>query len=245
MSSNTIILVPARFNSSRYPGKPLEKIFNKPMIDYVVENCQKTSFDYAVVTDDDRIESHLKSIGANVVRVDDDVPTGSERIALAFERFFSDKNYEYIVNVQGDEPLLKSNTIEEIGKSHKNSNFDIFTAIRERSSTENDFENPNVVKCVYSKNSSQCLYFSRESIPYSRDKNEFSWFQHIGVYSYKVEALSEFVKLEMSQLENLEKLEQLRAIENGMTIGASIVDVKLIGVDTPEDIKKIEDALNE
>lgn len=243
--SKFLILIPARFGSSRFPGKPLAKINNIPMIQYVVQNCEKTGFDYAVVTDDDKIESFVKSIKGSVVRVDDEVTTGSERIALAYERFFKNKNYEYIINVQGDEPLLSSSEIQKIGFFHEKNEFDICTAVKQRSSKEESFQNSNIVKCIYSDKTHQCLYFSRESIPYNRDQIEHDWFQHIGIYSYKVKALSEFVQLEISKYEDSEKLEQLRALENGMTIGASLTEVNLIGVDTPEDIYKIEGALSE
>ena len=127
---------------------------------------------------------------------------------------------------------------------HLNSNFHITTLLSERSSREEDFKNPNVVKAVYSPVSKQCLYFSRQSLPFDRDGvSDYSWYQHIGVYSYRPEALSSFVKLPMARLEQLEKLEQLRALENQMTIGAILTGQKLMGVDVPDDIKKVEGAL--
>lgn len=238
--SKWLILVPARYGSSRFPGKPLAKIHDKPMIQYVVENCIASGFDYAVVTDNDEIESTLKELNANVVRVDDDVPSGSERIALAYERFFSDKNYDYIINVQGDEPLLKGDLIKRVGESHENTNFAIMTAVKRRLSSEEQFQNPNIVKAVFSENSKQCFYFSRASVPFARESNTHDWYQHIGIYCYKKEALTKFVSHPMSELEDLEKLEQLRALENGMTIGGCELDVELIGVDTPEDLERIE-----
>jgi 3-deoxy-manno-octulosonate cytidylyltransferase (CMP-KDO synthetase) len=243
--SDFLILVPARFGSTRFPGKPLAKINNKPMIQYVVENCQKSGFDYAIVTDNDEIEACVKSFSGNVVRVDDDVSTGSERIALAYQRNYSDQGYKYIINVQGDEPLLLGGIIQQIGFAHKESDFDIYTAVKKRSSKEEEFLNSNIVKCIKSDKTNQCLYFSRESIPHSREGIEFDWFQHIGVYSYKVDALNRFVELSPSKLEELEKLEQLRALENGLTIGAEEIKLNLIGVDVPEDIKKIEGVLGE
>lgn len=243
--SKFLILIPARFGSSRFPGKPLAKINNIPMIQYVVKNCKETGFDYAVVTDNDDIEAFVKSINGNVVRVDDDVTTGSERIALAFNRFFKNDDYEYIINVQGDEPLLVPQEIKTIGLAHQNTDFDIFTAVKKRRSTESEFKNPNVVKCIYSEITKQCLYFSRESIPFNRDGKDHDWFQHIGIYSYKVKALNNFVKLKESTFELGEKLEQLRALENGLTLGAELTEVNLIGVDTPQDIHKIEGALGE
>jgi 3-deoxy-manno-octulosonate cytidylyltransferase (CMP-KDO synthetase) len=238
--SSYLILIPARFGSTRFPGKPLAKINNKPMIQYVIENCKATGFDYAVVTDNDEIENFIISIGEKVVRVDDDVPTGSERIALAYTRFFSQNNYKLVINVQGDEPLLKAETICKVAQSHEEKNVDIFTGINERSSFDKDFKSPNIVKCVYSKETMSCLYFSRASLPFSRENKDFTWYQHIGIYSYKPKALLDFVKLPMSKHEKLEKLEQLRALDNGMSIGAEIINVTLIGVDTQEDIKRVE-----
>jgi 3-deoxy-manno-octulosonate cytidylyltransferase (CMP-KDO synthetase) len=243
--SDYLILIPARFASVRFPGKPLAKINNIPMIEYVARNCQNTGFDYAVVTDNDQIEKFVRSISANVVRVDDNVETGSERIALAYQRFFAHKNYKYVINVQGDEPLLQAEEIVAIANFHNDHPFDICTAVKKRDSLETDFHNPNVVKAVYSEITHDCLYFSRASIPFSRDGLHHKWYQHIGIYSYKVEALLRFVATKSSALELLEKLEQLRALENGMSIGAKLTDITLIGVDTPEDIHKIEGVFRE
>src|SRR5690606_6091647 len=164
--SEVLLLIPARFASGRFPGKPLAAINGKAMIDYVVENCKKSGLDYAVVTDDERIENHLRSKNSNVVRVDDDVPSGSERIALAYERFFKNKNYELVINIQGDEPLLESTEITNIAKFHlANLFFDIVTMLKPRSSNEEAYKNPNVVKCIYAEPTKTCLYFSRANIP--------------------------------------------------------------------------------
>lgn len=241
---DVLILIPARYGSSRFPGKPLAKINNQSMISYVIKNCESSQFDYAVVTDDQRIEDHINELGGNVVRVDDDVTTGSERIYLAYERFFKDKNYQFIINVQGDEPLLIGKLLKELNLAHKQSGFDVMTAVKARSTNEADFKNPNVVKCIFSKENLQALYFTRASSPYGRDNNDYTWYQHIGVYSYKVDALKSFVQAKPSPLEELEKLEQLRVLENKMTIGAIETDINLFGVDTPEDIHKVEGVLS-
>lgn len=243
--SNSIILIPARFASTRFPGKPLALIGGKPMIQHVIENCKETGLDYSVVTDDKRIEDFIIEIGEKVVRVDDDVATGSERIALAYERFFKDKNYDLVINVQGDEPLLQAKTILEIRDSHLKSSSDIFTGLNERSSSENDFSNPNIVKCIFNKLNGSCFYFSRAKVPFSREEAPYSWYQHIGIYSYRPGALLKFVSLEPSFHENLEKLEQLRALDNGMAINAKIINVKLIGVDVEADIQKVEGVFSE
>ena len=243
--SNCLILVPARYGSTRFPGKPLALIHKKPMISYVVENCKNSKMDYAIVTDNSEIEEFVKSIDGTVVRVDDEIETGSERIALAFERFFKgSKNYDYIINVQGDEPLLNADVINKLVDEHRNSNFDIYTGVKKRNSKESEYLNPNVVKCVKSEITNQCLYFSRASLPFIREDESSEWFQHIGIYSYKTKALEKFVTLSTSNLEKQERLEQLRALENGLTIGAGELDIEIIGVDTPEDIYKIEKALS-
>lgn len=239
-----VILIPARFASSRFPGKPLAEIHGKSMIERVFTNCKESGYPTYVVTDDDRIDSHVKAFGGAVLRVDDNVPSGSERIALAFERHLSKENPELVINVQGDEPLLKGEILKELAEFHLASSFDIATLLRERSVKEEDFKNPNVVKAVFSKASHQCLYFSRQSLPYDRDGGrEYPWYHHIGVYSYRPKALSAFVKLPLATLEDLEKLEQLRALENQMSIGAVLTAQKLIGVDVPDDIQKVEGAL--
>ena len=242
--ATVVILIPARYASSRFPGKPLAKISGIPMVERVYKNCAATGFPTFVVTDNDEIETVVNGFGGNVLRVDDDVPSGSERIALAYERHCRELNPDLVINVQGDEPLLKGDVLKELAEYHLKNSCEIATLVRERNASEEDFKNSNVVKAVLVETTGECLYFSRESLPHDRDgKNTHSWFHHIGVYSYRPEALSQFVKLPMGSLENLEKLEQLRALENGMKIGAVRTKQKLIGVDVPEDIKKVEGAL--
>jgi 3-deoxy-manno-octulosonate cytidylyltransferase (CMP-KDO synthetase) len=241
--SDVLILIPARYQSSRFPGKPLAPIFDKPMIAYTVENCIKTGFDYAVVTDDAKIETVLKQKNYHVVRIDDDVSTGSERIALAVQRYFADKNYDYIVNVQGDEPLLPAADIQALVHFHKKNDFSLTTLVKARVADDQEIANPNIVKCAFSVANGRCLYFSRSAIPFDREVKQ-NWWQHIGVYSYKKEALLKFVTLPESSLEKREKLEQLRALEAGWTIGAVETKMNLIGVDTPADIKKVEGVLS-
>lgn len=243
--ARVVVLIPARYQSSRFPGKPLTLISGISMIQRVFNNCQESGFPTYVVTDHDGIEAAVKTFGGKVLRVNDDVPSGSERIALAYERFLKQEDPELVINVQGDEPLLKGNVLKELAEFHLNSSFDMGTLLRERSVKEDDFKNPNVVKAVYSPVSRQCLYFSRQSLPYDRDGGrDHSWYQHIGVYSYRPKALSAFVQLSVSPLEDLEKLEQLRALENQMTIGAVLTTQKLIGVDVPDDVKKVEGVLS-
>lgn len=238
--SKVVVLIPARYQSSRFPGKPLVLLKNKTMIEHVYTNASQSGFECAVVTDDERIESAVKKFGGKVIRVDDDVPSGSERIALAYERFYEGKA-DLVINVQGDEPLLPGESLKTLADFHLKSKFDITTMVRPRQSSEEDFKNPNVVKAVLAEGSGQCLYFSRVSLPFDRDqKTIYEWHQHIGVYSYRPEALKEFVKAPEARLEKLEKLEQLRAMEMGYKLGALKVNYILQGVDTPEDVQKVE-----
>jgi 3-deoxy-manno-octulosonate cytidylyltransferase (CMP-KDO synthetase) len=242
--AKVIILIPARFQSSRFPGKPLAMLKGQSMIERVFRNCSESGFPTYVVTDHDGIEKHVNDFGGNVIRINDDVPSGSERIALAYERHLKKDIPDLVINVQGDEPLLKGDVLKDLADFHLSSSFDIATLLRERSVKDEEFKNPNVVKAVYSPVSKQCLYFSRQSLPYDRDGGrDYSWYQHIGVYSYRPKALSAFVKLPLARLEDLEKLEQLRALENKMTLGAILTTQKLIGVDVPEDVHKVEGVL--
>lgn len=240
-----VVLIPARYQSSRFPGKPLAPIAGKSMIERVYTQAARSGFESYVVTDDGRIEEHVKSFGGKVLRVDDDVPSGSERIALAYQRFLKSKaGVEFVVNVQGDEPLLNGEVLKELVSFHQNSTFDVTTLVRPRSRSEADWTNPNVVKAVLGL-AGRCSYFSRASVPFERDGATAPWHQHIGVYCYRVKALEAFVRLPVSPLENLEKLEQLRGLENGLSFGALATGQRLIGVDTPEDIKRVEEALRE
>ncbi len=244
MRSKAVILIPARYESSRFPGKPLSKILGISMIQRVYQNISESGYPTYVVTDDARIDEHVKSFGGKVLRVDDRVETGSERIFLAYDRFLRKEKVDLVVNVQGDEPLLKASEVKRLIEFHAQSSFDMATMVKKRTYPDPQFNNPNVVKAIYSEIKGQCLYFSRGSIPFDRDnKNMFDWFQHIGVYSYKTEALEAFQKLSMSYYESLEKLEQLRALENGLTIGAVATSLNLVGVDVPDDITRVESLL--
>lgn len=240
-----LVLIPARYQSSRFPGKPLVPLLGQSLISRVYQNMQlKTSsdgeedevaLDVWVVTDDDRIEKHLQGLGAQVCRVDDNVVSGSERIALSFKRYFKKSDYKLVINVQGDEPLLTSQEVIRLAQFHLKNKFDIATIYR---TVSGDLDNPNRVKAVVGDNG-RCLYFSRAQVP----SGEGNWKQHIGIYSYLPDALEKFASLPPSKLELREMLEQLRALEAGMTIGAIETTLELIGVDTPHDINVVEGVL--
>jgi 3-deoxy-manno-octulosonate cytidylyltransferase (CMP-KDO synthetase) len=242
-----LILIPARYQSSRFPGKPLVEILGKSMIERVYQQALSSGFDTWVVTDDKRISDHLDQRKINNKRVDDDVPSGSERIALAYQRFFSDRNYDYVVNFQGDEPIFPGSELIRLVEFHSQTSFDITTLVKKRQQTEIDFTNPNCVKAIVGENH-QAFYFTRQAAPYCRDENHIdtaTWHQHVGIYCYRPNVLIDFLNLKPTRLENLEKLEQLRALEHGLTIGALETTYTSMGVDCPEDVSKIIEVLSE
>ncbi len=248
MSPNGLVLIPARYGSSRFPGKPLAKISNKTIIQLVFENSKSSGFEVAVVTDDLRIENEVKSFGGNVFRVDDDVASGTERIALCYERFFSDGKFNFIVNVQGDEPLISGELLLKLVKYQIESKVDIATVVRKKSCLDPDFKNPNCVKAIRNEKSGKCLYFTRSSAPHIRESDDIknsNWFHHMGIYSYTIDALRKFNDSPVSYLENLEKLEQLRALELNLSIGAIETQTDFFGIDTPEDLEKLKGVMGE
>jgi 3-deoxy-manno-octulosonate cytidylyltransferase (CMP-KDO synthetase) len=250
-----LVLIPARYASSRFPGKPLALIAGKSMIQRVYENCQqagqnslKIQFSIAVVTDHDEISDHVKSFGGEVCRVDDPVSTGSERICLAYQRFYSDKNFDLVFNVQGDEPLLMADELISLASFHLDSTHDLTTLVKPMLGRGEDFKNSNRVKAVFSKENGRCHYFSRAPIPHNRDNTEDEngvWHLHIGVYSFRPAALDTFCAASESPLEAVEKLEQLRALDLGLSIGAMETNLELMGVDDPSDIQKLEEVLRD
>ncbi len=250
MDTKALILIPARYASTRFPGKPIAKIQGKPMIIRVYEGCEEVANNFpgskvVIVTDDDRIENEVKKWNKEVVRVDDDVPSGSERIYLAYERYFaSEGEYDLVINVQGDEPLIKSSLLTEIISFHANSEFDVATVVKKQSIKHVSYLDPNKVKAIYQPSSGKCHFFTRASAPHYRDRSEGDWYLHVGVYSFRPHVLKEFCSNGKSFYEDIECLEQLRLIENGFSIGALMSDVNLLGVDTPEDLKAVEEVFN-
>ncbi len=250
MSANprVLVLIPARYGSTRFPGKPLTLILGRPMIAHVLENVKRglegMDSKVVVVTDDDRIESAIPCELGEVARVNDDVSTGSERILLAYERHYAHEKWDLVVNVQGDEPLLTGEILQSVVNFHLKSDFDVATLVRAMPERDSEFQDPNRVKAVYVPSTGACLYFSRASVPFDRDgKSREGWHLHIGLYSFRPEVLRRFGTLSEGRLENLEKLEQLRLIENGYTIGAALTDQVIGGVDTPSDVKWVEEKL--
>ena len=239
---NILGIIPARFASSRFPGKPLALIAGKPLIQHVVEQCQKAKSlgEVIVATDDERIrEVARKFCRVEMTRADH--PSGSDRIAEVAERCGGDA----VVNIQGDEPLIDPAVIEAVARAlDGNEMSTAATAIKHAA----EYDNPNVVKVVVSA-AGKALYFSRRTIPYLRDgagkpaKEQlaaFPFLKHLGIYGYRHNTLLRLVKFPVSPLENAEKLEQLRALDNGIGIAVVKVDYDSVGVDMPDDVAKVE-----
>jgi len=234
---NTAILIPARYASSRFSGKPLAKILGKPMIQWVYEgiNSSHLSNFKAVLTDDERIADCVNGFGGRIFVVKGDFRSGTDRIAA----FCKDKPFDYIVNLQGDEPLIKAKTIDQlIDKSIKNK--DCMATLIKRCEKK-EIDNPNVVKVVTDKKG-YALYFSRSPIPFERSAYN-NYFKHIGIYIYSKATLMRLYNEKSTQLEKAEGLEQLRALENGIKIKTYQTKETFIGVDIKEDIKKVENIL--
>lgn len=236
---NFIGIIPARYESSRFPGKPLATISNKPMIQWVYENVAKSLEDVWVATDDDRIFNAVQKFGGKVVKTLSTHQSGTDRCAEA-ARILSEKiDFDVVINVQGDEPFIETEQIELL-KSCFNSHTEIATLIKKIENSEELF-NPNRPKVVIDKNKN-ALYFSRSPIPFVRNAEEKDWhlsinfWAHIGMYAYKADVLQKITKLNNGELELTESLEQLRWLENGFRIKTAETDHQSIGVDTPEDL---------
>src|SRR5882724_4244469 len=240
-------IIPARYASTRFPGKPLALIAGKPLVQHVVEQCQKALAlsEVIVATDDTRIWE----VAQNFCRAEmtsPGHPSGTDRLAEVVQRCECDA----VVNIQGDEPLIDPKVIDAVAGALANA--EMSTAAT-RLQAEEEYENPNVVKVVVNS-AGRALYFSRRTIPYLRDAASrsaagqlaaFPFLKHIGVYGYRREALLRLVTFPVSPLEQAEKLEQLRALENGMPIAVVQVDYDSVGVDAPADVARVEKLLRD
>lgn len=233
----TSIIIPARYASTRLPGKPLIKIGGKSIIQWVYEKAKqaKSADEVVVATDDKRIYDEVISFGGLVRMTSPNHKCGSDRIA---EIVSGDANIGIAVNVQGDEPMIDPESIDKAIEAIKESDADISTLIRVIKDKE-EITNPNVVKCVVSK-SGMAMYFSRSPIPYERNEGKSPVYAHIGLYAYKSDSLLKMTKMEQTPLEMSESLEQLRALENGMRIKAVVVGYSPVGIDTEEDVENFK-----
>lgn len=239
--SKTAIIIPARYGSSRLEGKPLIVVCGKPIIQWVYEKAQQSKLaDIIIVaTDDQRIYDAVKSFGGNVEMTSPEHKCGSDRIKEVVMRH---PEISYVVNLQGDEPLIKPESIDAVAKNVKEDKLaDISTLIRKI--TPEEAENPNLVKCVVD-NLGFAMYFSRSKIPFERNVGKSDFYGHLGIYGYKRDALIRMTELPQSSCEMSESLEQLRALQNGMKIKTSVVDFIPVGIDTIEDLEKFKSIIS-
>ncbi len=239
---NILGIIPARYASTRFPGKPLHPIAGKPLLQHVVEQCKKAwaLSEIIVATDDGRIRDVAQKF-CRVEMTSTEHPSGSDRIAEVAARCKCDG----VVNIQGDEPLIDPEVINQVAAALTDN--EMSTAATPVRNPE-EYDNPNVVKVVVNA-AGRALYFSRRTIPYLRDAASrsvaeqlaaFPFLKHLGIYGYQRATLLRLVKYPVSALEQAEKLEQLRALENGIHIAVVKVNYDSVGVDTPEDVVKVE-----
>ena len=233
---NIVAVIPARYQSSRFLGKPLVMIAGKLMIQRVYEQVKKSERISRVIvaTDDKRIYNAVHQFQGEVVMTGE-CSCGTERVYEVVRHYLCD----IVINIQGDETLIKPEMIDELVAEFDDDNVLMATLCKEITS-DADINNPNIVKVVRDKNE-DALYFSRYPIPYNRDqRNDVKYFKHIGIYGYRKDFLKEYVKMSSTSLETVENLEQLRVLENGYKIRVRETSYDSIGVDIPEDILKIE-----
>ena len=243
MSKRTIAVLPARYGSTRFPGKPLALIAGKPMIQWCYESTRKCRDldDVIVATDDVRIFDAVTAFGGKAVMTSPNHPTGTDRIAEAVK----DIDADLIVNVQGDEPLMSDKVLSQLIAAMRESGAEMGTAAVPFSKTGRDPNDPNAVKVVVDRRGF-ALYFSRSLIPFPRQGGApVEPLLHWGLYAYRRDFLYEFVKWERGKLEACESLEQLRALENGAKISVIVTQERSVGVDVPEDIEFVEKMIAE
>jgi 3-deoxy-manno-octulosonate cytidylyltransferase (CMP-KDO synthetase) len=244
--ANAILgIIPARYASTRFPGKPLAFIAGKPLIQHVVERCQqaRSLTEVIVATDDERIRAVARKF-CRVEMTAADHPSGSDRIAEVAARCPCDA----VINIQGDEPLIDPAVVDAVAGALVQAEMSTAaTPIQDPA----EYENPNAVKVVVNA-AGQALYFSRRTIPYLREAASrsvteqlaaFPFLKHLGIYGYRRETLLKLVRFPVSPLEAAEKLEQLRALENGVGIAVVRVAYDSVGVDAPEDVARVEQLL--
>lgn len=240
-----IVIIPARYASTRFPGKPLALLGGKPMIQRVYEQVAGVVEDVVVATDDERIYNAVEAFGGRVVMTSANHKSGTDRCWEAYQK--QCEEFDVVINVQGDEPFIAHSQLKAIMACFEDEVTDIATLVKPF--TEEDglaaLENPNSPKVVLDKQS-RAIYFSRSVIPYLRGVEREQWlkthtyYKHIGMYAFRADVLREVTSLAQSPLELAESLEQLRWLENGYKIGVGISNVETVGIDTPEDLQRAE-----
>lgn len=240
-------IIPARYASTRFPGKPLVDIGGKTMIRRVYEQAKKTLLlhDVYVATDDQRIAAEAASFGGNCIMTLETHKSGTDRCHEVVEKLKTQgMSFDVAINIQGDEPFIAPSQIDGLAGLFFKEGVKIATLIK-KIDDQHELFNQNVVKAVTGKNG-RALYFSRQTLPFYRNLKTEDWlekgdfYKHIGIYGYRTEVLSELVKLPQGTLEIAESLEQLRWLENGYSIYTQITDIESVAIDTPEDLLKIK-----
>lgn len=240
-------LIPARYASSRFPGKPLADIGGKPMIQRVYEQASKILPYVYVATDDQKIENAVKAFGGRVVMTAETHQSGTDRCAEAIIKVQNElkKNFDAVINIQGDEPFISPVQIELLASVFLKPQTEIATLVKVADNKQ-DLFNPNKPKVVISAQGN-ALYFSRSPIPYLRGVDEAEWhlkhkfYNHIGLYGYRSDILQQITKLDRGELEKCESLEQLRWLENGYTIAVMETKLESLSIDTPEDLEALKE----
>lgn len=229
--------IPVRLSATRFPNKPIQIVNGKTVVEWVYINAKQSKQldEIIILTEDQQIIDIAKSFGAKAIMTNNTFASGTERIASVLDKF---SEYDIILNVQGDEPLVKSIDLDNLVESFKNSpSQKLATLIKKISPKEID--NPNVVKIVLDKNKN-IIYFSRSTIPFNRSGKEFAYMKHIGIYAYTREMLLGYNALETSEIEKIESLEQLRFTFNGFVFRGVLTENEYIAVDTKEDLSQVE-----
>jgi 3-deoxy-manno-octulosonate cytidylyltransferase (CMP-KDO synthetase) len=237
-------IIPARYGSTRFPGKPLAKIHGITMIERVYRRAKLATslYDVIVATDDQRIYDHVVSFGGKVIMTSDQHPSGTDRCAEVIAKL--NDSYDFVVNVQGDEPYIHPEQIDLLVSCFNSADSELATLIKKITLVE-ELDQVNLPKVVIDS-SGKALYFSRSMVPYTKPEarskavEQGLYYKHIGIYGYRASLLSELAALPKSKLEMLESLEQLRWLENGYTINTAISNHENLAVDAPEDIALIE-----
>ena len=236
-----ISIIPARYQSSRFPGKPLATLGEKTIIQHVYEKVSLSVENAWVATDDDRIAGAVLQFGGKVVMTRNDHQSGTDRCAEAAEKIAKEMPFDAIINIQGDEPFVRADQIEALMSCFHDQKTEIATLIKKIDNQEVLF-NPNRPKVVIDKQNN-ALLFSRSTIPFIRDGEPKNWlnahqfYSHLGMYAYRADILPKITKLPPSSLELAESLEQLRWLENGYCIKTATTEFESIGIDTPEDLE--------
>ena len=238
-------LIPARYASTRFPGKPLAMLGGKPVIQRVYEQVSTVMDKVYVCTDDERIRKAVEEFGGKVVMTSTEHRSGTDRCYEAYSKV--GEGYDVVINIQGDEPFIRKSQLEALKACFDHKSTDIATLVKPFTFSDglDVLKNPNSPKVVFNSRM-QAIYFSRSVIPYLRGVDEKDWlavhtfYKHIGLYGYRASVLRDITSLPQGVLEQAESLEQLRWLENGYTIRVGVTDIETIGIDTPEDLEKAE-----